>query len=81
MLASRVAHASAKGRSPAIRTTEAIVGVCEARHAIFRTGSPKTALLGPVATCFTGERRVRDGLAHALQICSKESAGIFGTGS
>jgi len=60
MLASRVAHASAKGRSPAIRATEAIVGLWEACHEIFRTGDPKAALLGPVVTCFTGERRARD---------------------
>ncbi|PYL89794.1 MAG: hypothetical protein DMF14_12005 [Verrucomicrobia bacterium] len=45
-----------KRSEPAIRGTQAIVGVYEPRQEIFRTGSPKAALLDPVATCSIGEK-------------------------
>jgi hypothetical protein len=48
MLASRVAHASAKGRSQQSGLPPAIVRICEARHENFSNQFPKAALRNPV---------------------------------
>jgi hypothetical protein len=79
MLASRVAHASAKGRSQPSGLPKPSWAYTKLATKTFRTGSPsKAALLDPVATCLIGERRAGDDLGHTLPICSEESGGIFG---
>jgi hypothetical protein len=85
MLASRVAHASAKGRSQQSGLPKPSWAYAKVAAKIFRTSFPSKATLpDPVATCFIGKS------AHVM-ICGAHAAnlwrgiwwygGIFGSAS
>jgi hypothetical protein len=81
MLASRIAHASAKGRSQQIRATQASVGIYEAHQENFSKRFPsKAALLMQSRPALSG-KDAHVMIRGTLPICSEESGGIFGSGS
>ena len=82
MLASRVAHASAKGRSQQSGLPKPSWVYAKLATKTFRTSFPsKATLFDPVATCFIGKSAHVMIWGHTLPIFSEESGGIFGSAS
>jgi hypothetical protein len=79
MLATRVMHASAKGRRRQFRSRQAIAGVCEGRRENLATQCcSKMALLDPAATDSIGDTSVMIWGGHP-PTCGEESNGIYGS--
>ena len=71
MLASRVARASAKGRSQQSEALKLSSVYTNLARKFFGPVPPKAALLDPVATLLYRGKMRRDDLGHALPICSE----------
>jgi len=78
MLASRVARASAKGRSQQSGALKLSSVYTNLARKFFGPVPPKAALLDPVATCSIGEKCAVMIWGHALPICSENLEGYSG---
>src|SRR5438477_4250790 len=78
MLASRVAHASAKGRSQQSGALKPSSVYTNLASNFFGPVPPKAALLDPVATCSIGEKCAVMIWGLVLTICSENMEGYSG---